>query len=125
VRQQRFGGRAALYLAAAYVVAMPFFPVVVKYPSVVDPVEKVALLVNNHDSMRLMYLVTYVIFGLVLAVLALALHARLKDGAPAVSWRYCDADAAFEEQGGGAGPPGLRPPGARQALARPPHRRMP
>ena len=112
VRQQKVGGFAALYLAAAFVVAMPYFLVFVKYPSVVDPVEKVALLVNNHDSMRLMFL-------------ALALHARLKDGAPAVSWRYCDADAAFEEQGGGAGPPGLRLPGARQALARPPHRRMP
>jgi len=84
VRQQRFGGLAALYLAAAYVVAMPFFLVVVKYPSVVNPVEKVALLVNNHDSLRVMYLVTYFIFGVVLAVLALALHARLKDGAPAL-----------------------------------------
>ena len=29
-----------------------------------------------------MYLVTYVIFGIVLAVLALALYDRLKDGAP-------------------------------------------
>jgi hypothetical protein len=42
----------------------------------------VALLVDHHDSMRVMYLVTYVIFGIVLAVLALALHARLRDGAP-------------------------------------------
>ena len=84
-RQQRFGGLAALYLAAAYLVAMPFFLVVVKYPSIVDPVEKVALLVRDHDSMRVMYLITYVIFGVVLAVLALALHARLKDGAPALA----------------------------------------
>ena len=83
--QQRFGGLAALYLAAAYLVAMPFFLVVVKYTSVVDPVEKVALLVRNQDSMRVMYLITYVIFGVVLAVLALALHARLKDGAPALA----------------------------------------
>ena len=84
-RQQKVGGLAALYLAAAFVVAMPFFLVFVKYPSVVDPVEKVALLVRNHDSMRVMYLITYVIFGIVLAVLALALHARLRDGAPALT----------------------------------------
>jgi hypothetical protein len=32
-----------------------------------------------------MYLVTYIIFGIVLAVLALALHARLRDGAPTLS----------------------------------------
>ena len=82
VRRQKVGGLAALYLAAAFVVAMPYFLVFVKYPSVVDPLEKVALLVRNHDSMRVMYLVTYVIFGLVLAVLALTLYARLRDEAP-------------------------------------------
>jgi len=84
-RQQKVGGLAALYLAAAFVVAMPYFLVFVKYPSVVDPVEKVALLVRNHDSMRVMYLITYVIFGIVLAVLALALYARLRDGAPTLT----------------------------------------
>lgn len=82
VKQQRVGGLAALYLASAYLVAMPYFLVFVKYPSVVDPVEKVSLLVGNHDSLRVAYLITYVIFGIVLAVLALALHARLRDGAP-------------------------------------------
>ena len=35
--QQRVGGVAALNLAAAYLVAMPFFLVVVKYQSVADP----------------------------------------------------------------------------------------
>jgi hypothetical protein len=81
-RQRKVGGFAALYLAAAYLVAMPYFLVFVKYQDVVDPVEKVALLVGNHDSMRVMYLITYVIFGIVLAVLALALYARLRDEAP-------------------------------------------
>jgi hypothetical protein len=85
VRQQKVGGLAALYLAAAFVVAMPYFLVFVKYPSVVDPAQKVALLVRNHDSMRVMYLITYVIFGIVLAVLALALYARLRDGAPTLT----------------------------------------
>ena len=82
VRQQRVGGLAALYLAAAFVVAMPYFLLFVKYPSVVEPARKVAMLARDLDSMRVMYLVTYVIFGLVLAVLALSLYARLKDGAP-------------------------------------------
>ena len=84
-RQQKIGGLAALYLAAAYLVAIPFFLVVVKYQSVVDPAKKVALLVGNQGSMRAMYLITYVIFGVVLAVLALAIHARLKDEAPALA----------------------------------------
>jgi len=81
----KVGGLAALYLAAAYLVAMPYFLVYVKYMDVVDPVERVRLIVSNHDSMRVVYLITYVVFGIVLAILVLALHARLKDGAPALS----------------------------------------
>jgi hypothetical protein len=81
-RQQKVGGFAALYLAAAYVAAMPYFLVFVKYKDVVDPLEKVALIVGNHASLLAMTLVSYVIFGIVLAVLALALHERLRDGAP-------------------------------------------
>ncbi len=84
-RKQKVGGLAALYLAAAYLVAMPYFLVFVKYPDVVDPAKKVALLAGNLDSMRAMHLIMYVIFGIVLAVLALALHARLKDEAPALA----------------------------------------
>ena len=80
VRKQKVGGLAAFYLTAAYLVAMPYFLIVVKYQDVVDPIEKVALLVGNHNSMRVMYLITYVIFGLVLAVLSLALYPRLRNG---------------------------------------------
>jgi hypothetical protein len=82
VRQQSVGGFAALYLAMAYVVAMPYFLVFVKYQDVVDPAEKVALLVGNHGSMQAMHLITYVIFGIALAILALALYQRLRGGSP-------------------------------------------
>jgi hypothetical protein len=82
--RQKAGGLAALYMAAAYLLAMPFFLLVVDYPSVVDPVKKVALLAANQGSMHAMYLVTYVVFGIALAVLALALYQRLKTAAPAL-----------------------------------------
>jgi hypothetical protein len=85
VRQQKMGGLAALYLAAAFVAAMPYFLVFVKYPNAVDPAEKLALLVGNHGSLRAMYLISYVIFGVVLAGLALALYPRLRDGAPTLA----------------------------------------
>jgi len=84
-RQQKAGGLAAFYLATAFVAAMPYFLVFVKYPSVVDPAEKVAMLAGNQGSMRVMYLVSYILFGIVLAVLALALYARLKDDAPVLA----------------------------------------
>lgn len=85
LRQQKVGGFAALYLAAAYLVAMPYFLVIVKYQDVVDPLKKVAMLIANHGSMRVMYLITYVVFGIVLAMLVLALYGRLKDEAPILS----------------------------------------
>jgi hypothetical protein len=82
--QQRVGGVAALYLAVALLLAMPFFLVVVDYPSATDAAEKVALLAEHHGAMHVMYLISYVVFGVALAVLALALHARLRPAAPAL-----------------------------------------
>ena len=40
---QKFGGIAALYLAAAYLIGMTIFLVVLDYPSITDPAQKVAL----------------------------------------------------------------------------------
>lgn len=80
--QQRMGGVAALYLGAALLLAMPFFLVVVDYPAATSVAEKVALLADHHGAMHVMYLVSYVVFGVALAVLALALHARLRPAAP-------------------------------------------
>jgi hypothetical protein len=82
--QQKAGGLAALYLAAAYLLAMPFLLLLVDYHSAVDPVAKVASLVNNHSAMQVMYLITYVVFGIALSILALALYERLKPAAPAL-----------------------------------------
>ena len=82
--QQRAGGLAALYLAAAYLLAMPFFLLVVDYHSAVDPAAKVASLAANHGAMQVMYLISYVVFGVALSVLALALYERLKSAAPAL-----------------------------------------
>jgi hypothetical protein len=82
--QQNAGGLAALYLAAAYLLAMPFFLLLVDYQSAVDPAAKVASLVTNHGAMQVMYLITYVVFGIALSILALALYERLKPAAPAL-----------------------------------------
>lgn len=81
---QKWGGLAALYEAAAYIFGMIFFLLIVDYSGVVDPIEKVALLADNQAMMAAMNLIIYVIFGVVLVVLALALHERLKSGAPAL-----------------------------------------
>ena len=51
---------------------------------VVDPVQKVALLVDNQAFLYILNLIAYVIWGLVMVVLALALYERLKAGSPAM-----------------------------------------
>jgi hypothetical protein len=51
---------------------------------VVDPVEKVAQLVDNQAFLYILNLVAYVIWGIVMVPLALALYERLKAGSPAI-----------------------------------------
>ncbi len=84
-RWLKAGGAAALYLALALLAAIPYFLLVVDYPSASTAAEKVALIVGNYPSMYAMYLVTYVVFGLALGVVALVLYDRLRGDAPFVA----------------------------------------
>jgi hypothetical protein len=81
-RRHKAGGMAALYLALAYIAAMPYFLLVADYQGATTAADKVAVIVSNYSSMYAMYLVTYVFFGIVLGVLAFALYDRLKAAAP-------------------------------------------
>ena len=81
---QKFGGFAALYLAVAYLIGMVIFLVVLDYPSITGPAQKVALLVEMQGVIFSTNLIMYVFFGVFLIVLSLALHDRLKSGAPAI-----------------------------------------
>ena len=81
---QKAGGISALYLATAYLVGIVLFLVVLDYPSIVDPAQKVALLVEKQTIIYTTNLILYVIFGFFLIVLSLALYDRLKAGAPAM-----------------------------------------
>jgi hypothetical protein len=80
---QKSGGLAALYLAAAYLIGMVLFLVVLNYPGITDPAQKVALLVEKPMVIFSTNLLMYVFFGVVLVVLSLALYERLKSEAPA------------------------------------------
>ena len=79
---QKMGGIAALYSGLAYVVGMVGFLVVVGWPE--DPVQQVAIIVDNQAVMYILYLIVYVIWAVFLVVLVLALYERLKDGSPAI-----------------------------------------
>jgi len=81
---QKIGGIAALYLAVSYVVGIVVFLVVLDYANIVDPAQKVAMIVEKQTVIYALNLITYVIFGFFLIVLTLALYERLKAGAPAI-----------------------------------------
>jgi hypothetical protein len=81
---QKIGGFAALYLAVAYAIGIALFLVVLDYPHIVEPAQKVALLVNQSMVIYLTNLILYVLFGIFLVVLALALYERLQAVASAI-----------------------------------------
>ena len=82
---QKMGGIAALYEALAYVIAIVGYLVVVGQVGDDDPVQKVATLVDNQSILYLLNLLAYIVFGIFLVVLALALYRRLKAGSPSLA----------------------------------------
>ena len=74
---QTAGGVAALYLVLTLLGAIPYFLLVVDYPSATTAADKIGLVVDHYASMYAVYLATYVLFGIAVGVLALALHDRL------------------------------------------------
>ncbi len=81
---QKVGGIAAMYSAAAFLFAMVGYLLIVGTFDVVDPVEKVAQLVDNQAFLYILNLIAYVIWGIVMVPLTLALYERLKADSPAM-----------------------------------------
>jgi hypothetical protein len=81
----KIGGLAALYLAIAYLIGMALFIVVLDYPSLTDPAQKVTLLLDKQMIFFSTNLLMYVFFGVFLIVLSLALYDRLKTGSLATA----------------------------------------
>jgi len=81
---QKFGGFAALYMAAAHLIGIVIFLVILDYLSITDPAQKVALNVDKQMVIFSTNLLMYVFFGFFLIALSLALYDRLKSGSPAI-----------------------------------------
>jgi len=82
---QKMGGAAALIAAATYTVgfAMAFTYLAPAWE--LEPNQYVAFLVDNQALMHLWHLIIYVLNGVFLVVLVLALYERLKAGSPALA----------------------------------------
>jgi len=81
---QKIGGVAALIEAVAYVAGFGLYLTLLDSSGYVGPVRKAAFLVDHQAVIYIANLFIYVIFGVFLVVLALALCERLKAGAPAL-----------------------------------------
>jgi len=81
---QKMGGIAALYEAGAYLLGFALWIGVLGYSSDLIPAQKVASFVENLNLWYFLNLVVYIVAGLFLVVLALALNDRLKTGSPAI-----------------------------------------
>ena len=81
---QKLGGISALIEAALYVTGFALFLTVLDTSGYEGHVQRIAFLADNQVASYIANLLIYVVFGVVLVVLVLALHARLKDGSPAI-----------------------------------------
>ena len=78
---QKIGGVAALIEAATYVVGFGLiFTLLAPLAGDLDPDQYMAFLVDNHTLLYIWHLFIYVVNGIFLVVLALALYERLKAG---------------------------------------------
>jgi hypothetical protein len=84
---QKMGGIAALIGASTNLLALVVYLTVLAptgYGSD-DPGQVVAFLANNHTFMRVWYIISYLVFGVSMIFLSLALYERLKAGVPALA----------------------------------------
>ncbi|AUV83991.1 hypothetical protein C2R22_13355 [Salinigranum rubrum] len=76
------GGLAALIEAAIYVAGIVYFLVILDFGGVSGPLQQIELFVANETSLYAMYLLIYVVFGVILVALVMTVHERLKSDAP-------------------------------------------
>ncbi|MEW6983471.1 hypothetical protein AAD001_12540 [Colwelliaceae bacterium 6471] len=82
---QKLGGMAALLEAIIYVSAFVFFGAFWNFPTDADSIQKFAFLAENQVILSVVNLIMYVLFGILLAVLVLAINERLKSNTPTLS----------------------------------------
>lgn len=82
---QKLAGVAALFEAAIYISAFIFYGAFWDYPVSSDDTQKFIFLTNNQVVLSVVNLAMYVVFGVFLAVLVLAIHQRMHTKVPVLS----------------------------------------
>lgn len=83
IKSQKIGGITAILEGFIYISAFIVFGAVLDYPNANASIaEKLNFLSDNYLILSILNLVIYVLFGVLLAVLVLAIHQRLKTYSP-------------------------------------------
>ena len=82
---QKIGGASALFESIIYVSAFVFFGAFWNFPADTDSAKQFAFLAENQVILSIVNLIMYVLFGILLAILVLALHQRVKANNPILS----------------------------------------
>jgi hypothetical protein len=83
---QKIGGVCAILEALIYISAFIVYGGILVYPKANASIaEELNFLSDNHLTLSILNLVTYVLFGILLAVLVLAIYQRLKHNSPIFS----------------------------------------
>lgn len=83
---QKIGGLCSILEALIYIFAFVVYGGILVYPNAnASAVEQLNFLTDNYLILSILNLVSYVLFGIVLSVLVLAIHQRLKSKSPTLS----------------------------------------
>ncbi|MEQ9286986.1 MAG: DUF4386 family protein [Cyclobacteriaceae bacterium] len=83
---QIIGGICSIFEGIIYIIAFIVYGAVLDYPNVDASVdERLGFLASNHHILSILTFTSYILFGILLAVLVLAIHHRLKTYSPILS----------------------------------------
>ncbi|MEM6685485.1 MAG: hypothetical protein AAF617_06780 [Bacteroidota bacterium] len=83
---QQIGGIAAVLEACIYIFTFIIFGSVLVQPNPeADAAEKLAFLADNYRLLTVVNFLSYIVFGIILAVLVVAIHERFKNRVPRMS----------------------------------------
>lgn len=85
-KSHRIGGICGITEALIYVFAFVVYGTILVFPGAnAGVVERLNFLKDNYLTLSILNLISYVLFGIILAVLVLAIHQRLKNQSPIIS----------------------------------------
>lgn len=83
---QKLGGICSISLGLIYIIAFIVYGALLEYPKAdATDIERLNFLSDNYILLSTINLISYVLFGILLAVLVIAIHQKIKDDLPNLS----------------------------------------